>query len=136
MKKILGIDGSKGGWIAVKQCLNHEDHTEIDFRENLIELLTPDIKLAIIDMPVGLDKNPQKGGRLVDKEARKILDKRKSSIFNAPCRVILNAANYAEANSLSKKNGLGISKQSWNLVPKIKELDKVLRKKKRPKNYE
>ena len=68
MKKILGIDGSKGGWIAVKQCVNHEDHTEIDFRENLIELLTPDIKLAIIDMPVGLDKNPQKGGRLVDKD--------------------------------------------------------------------
>ena len=136
MKKILGIDGSKGGWIAVKQNVNHEDHTEIDFRDNLIELLTPDIKLAIIDMPVGLDKNPQKGGRLVDKEARKILDKRKSSIFNAPCRVILNAANYAEANSLSKKNGLGISKQSWNLVPKIKELDKVLRIKKRPKIYE
>ena len=44
------------------------------FKNNLIELLTPDIKLAIIDMPVGLDKNPQKGGRLVDKEARKILD--------------------------------------------------------------
>ena len=37
-------------------------------------------------MPVGLDKNPQQGGRLVDKEARKRLLKRKSSIFNAPIK--------------------------------------------------
>ena len=136
MKKILGIDGSKGGWIAVKQCLNHEDHTEIDFRENLIELLTPDIKLAIIDMPVGLDKNPQKGGRLVDKEARKILDKRKSSIFNAPIRDVLKAKSYNEANTISKNKGLGISKQSWNLIPKINELDQILQIKIRPQIYE
>ena len=41
------------------------------FKNKLIEFLTPDIKFAIIDMPVGLDKNIQQGGRLVDKEARK-----------------------------------------------------------------
>ena len=136
MKNILGIDGSKSGWIGVKQNLNHEGSSEILFNNKLIDFLSPDIELIIIDMPVGLDKNIQQGGRLVDKEARKQLLKRKSSIFNAPIRDVLKAKSYNEANSISKSKGLGISKQSWNLVPKINELDQILQIKIRPQIYE
>ena len=136
MKNILGIDGSKSGWIGVKQNLNHEGSSEILFNNKLIDFLSPDIELIIIDMPVGLDKNIQQGGRLVDKEARKQLLKRKSSIFNAPIRDVLKAKSYNEANSISKSKGLGISKQSWNLVPKINELDQIMQIKIRPQIYE
>ena len=136
MKNILGIDGSKSGWIGVKQNLNHEGSSEILFSNKLIDFLSPDIKLIIIDMPVGLDNNIQQGGRLVDKEARKQLLKRKSSIFNAPIRDVLKAKSYNEANSISKSKGLGISKQSWNLVPKINELDQIMQIKIRPQIYE
>ena len=136
MKNILGIDGSKSGWVGVKQYLKHEGSSEVLFNNKLIDFLSPDIELIIIDMPVGLDNNIQQGGRLVDKEARKKLLKRKSSIFNAPIRDVLKAKSYNEANSISKSKGLGISKQSWNLVPKINELDQILQIKIRPKIYE
>ena len=56
MKKILGIDGSKGGWIAVKQCVNHEDHTEIDFRDNLIEYNEPKNKYDLFKLKTLWDK--------------------------------------------------------------------------------
>ena len=136
MENILGIDGSKNGWVGVKQNTKREDFFEIIFKEKLIDFLSTDIKLIIIDMPVGLDKNIQQGGRLVDKEARKKLLKRKSSIFNAPIRDVLKAKSYDEANTISKSKGLGISKQSWNLVPKINELDQILQIKIRPQIYE
>ena len=136
MENILGIDGSKNGWVGVKQNAKREDFSEIIFKEKLIDFLSTDIKLIIIDMPVGLDKNIQQGGRLVDKEARKKLLKRKSSIFNAPIRDVLKAKSYDEANTISKSKGLGISKQSWNLVPKINELDQILQIKIRPQIYE
>ena len=136
MENILGIDGSKNGWVGVKQNAKREDFSEIIFKEKLIDFLSTDIKLIIIDMPIGLDKNIQQGGRLVDKEARKKLLKRKSSIFNAPIRDVLKAKSYDEANTISKSKGLGISKQSWNLVPKINELDQILQIKIRPQIYE
>ena len=106
MKNILGIDGSKSGWVGVKQSSKQEGTLEILFKNKLIDFLSPDIDLIIIDMPVGLDKNIQQGGRLVDKEARKRLLKRKSSIFNAPSRYTLKATNYKEANKINKIYGL------------------------------
>ena len=136
MKNILGIDGSKSGWIGVKQHTKPESPHEILFNNKLIDFLSPDIELIIIDMPVGLDKNIQQGGRLVDKEARKKLFKRKSSVFNAPIRDVLKAKSYDEANTISKSKGLGISKQSWNLVAKINELDQILQIQTRPQIYE
>lgn len=136
MKNILGIDGSKSGWIGVKQNTKGGSPSEIIFNRKLIDFLSTDIELIIIDMPVGLDKNIKQGGRLVDKEARKKLLKRKSSIFNAPIRDVLKAKNYDEANNISKSKGLGISKQSWNLVSKINELDQILQIKIRPQIYE
>ena len=71
MKNILGIDGSKSGWVGVKQSSKQEGTLEILFKNKLIDFLSPDIDLIIIDMPVGLDRNIQQVGRLVDKEARK-----------------------------------------------------------------
>ena len=123
MTNFIGIDGSKNGWVGVQQNSEHLEQHELKFCKKLVDLITPELKLVIIDMPIGLEEYTQQGGRLVDREARKNLIKRKSSIFNAPCRGVLKARNYDEANLYSKKNGLGISKQSWNLVNKIKELD-------------
>ena len=136
MTNFIGIDGSKNGWVGVQQNSESLEQHELKFCKKLVDLITPELKLVIIDMPIGLEEYTQQGGRLVDREARKNLIKRKSSIFNAPCRGVLKARNYDEANLYSKKNGLGISKQSWNLVNKIKELDQILRTKKRPLIFE
>jgi len=136
MKYVIGIDGSRGGWVAVLRNSENENIYDVKFAKDLSTLLKPNIDLALIDMPIGLDNKAKPGGRSVDKIARKFLIKRKSSIFNAPSRYILEAKNYKEANKINKMNGLGLSKQSWNLIPKIIELEKVLHLKERPKIYE
>ena len=91
------------------------------------DIKSKDFDLVLVDIPIGLDINLKKGGRIVDKLARKELLTNKSSIFNAPSRLVLEATNYEEANKINKNKGMGLSKQSWNLVKKIKEVDDFIR---------
>ena len=47
-----------------------------------------------------------------------------SSVFPTPARVTLGAQSYVEANAVNKaKTGRGLSKQSYFILPKIRELD-------------
>ena len=136
MKYVAGIDGSHAGWISVIRQIDKENYYKLVFSKDLSVLCNDRINLVLIDMPVGLDKKIVTGGRIVDKLARKKLIKRKSSIFNAPSRLTLKAKNYQEANKINKKQGLGLSKQSWNLIPKIKELEILMQQDNRPLIFE
>ena len=136
MKYVAGIDGSHAGWISVIRQIDKENYYKLVFSKDLSVLCNDRINLVLIDMPVGLDKKIVTGGRIVDKLARKKLIKRKSSIFNAPSRLTLKAKNYQEANKINKKQGLGLSKQSWNLIPKIKELEILMQQNNRPLIFE
>jgi predicted RNase H-like nuclease len=74
-----------------------------------------------VDMPIGL---AEAGRRRCDEEARRLLGPRRSSVFAAPARAVLAAATYAEACARSRAvSGVALSRQAWNLVPKIAELD-------------
>ena len=67
------------------------------------------------------------GERLSDLGARKILKARKSSIFPVPCREAVYAESYEKACKVNKElTGKSISKQAWNIVPKIREVDSFL----------
>ncbi|NHN30004.1 DUF429 domain-containing protein [Paenibacillus agricola] len=127
--KAVGIDGCRAGWIAflfngtVKQLWEAKVYETIDaLWEELSE-----VDLLLIDMPIGLPAH-QAPVRLCDVEARKLLrPTRASSIFPAPIRDLLAVQEYPEANALSKKlASRGLSKQTWNLMPKIRELDLLL----------
>ena len=76
---------------------------------------------AAIDIPIGLaDREP----RSCDVAARRLLGPRRSSIFPAPVRAVLEAASYAEACMLSRRaSGRGISKQLYNILEKIRTVD-------------
>jgi len=66
--------------------------------------------------------------RVCDVEARKLLGPRRSSVFSAPIREILEFKYYEKANIRSKElTGKGISKQSFAITPKIIEVDNLLR---------
>ncbi|MEC7735099.1 MAG: DUF429 domain-containing protein [Pseudomonadota bacterium] len=136
MKYVAGIDGSHAGWISVIRQIDKENYYKLVFSKDLSSLCNDRINLALIDMPVGLNKKIEPGGRVVDKLARKKLIKRKSSIFNAPSRLTLKAKNYLEANKINKKQGLGLSKQSWHLIPKIKEVEILMQQVNRPLIFE
>ncbi|WP_020212011.1 DUF429 domain-containing protein [Flavobacterium rivuli] len=122
--KAVGIDGCRYGWVTA--CYN--DGKVLIFK-NINDVIKHygDAYSFLIDIPIGLvsEKN---NVRNCEKTARAVLPaNRKSSVFSIPCREALTAANYAEANGINRQiMDCGISKQTWFILPKIKELDDVL----------
>ncbi|PTX44352.1 putative RNase H-like nuclease [Christiangramia gaetbulicola] len=122
--KYLGVDGCKGGWISA--CYGSG---EILIFRNIEELVShyQDEFLMFVDIPIGLASAKNKK-RNCEKEARKLLSaKRKSSIFPVPCWESLEGQNYEDAKGINRKVlGCGISKQTWFIMPKIKEVNSLL----------
>jgi predicted RNase H-like nuclease len=123
-----GIDACRGGWLMV-YTLENTLRWKAD--RSLANLAEPfDLQLRIlIDMPIGLadEKIVRVRSRSCDQEARKLLDKQRSSVFNPPCLEALFATTYEEACRINQQvTGIKISKQSWNIAPKIRELNAFL----------
>ena len=117
----VGIDGARGGWVritydSISLCLT--------ISETLEELLI-DGAMHFVDMPkdLGTVDHPS---RECDAWMRCRLSQRKSSVFTPPIQEVLQEATYEEANERSRALvGKGISKQAWNLVPRIREFQQV-----------
>jgi predicted RNase H-like nuclease len=73
-----------------------------------------------IDIPIGLLETPHPGGRVCDQQARHLLGRRASSVFSPPSRIILAATHYAEVR------GYGMSRQAFGILPKIREVDRLM----------
>jgi predicted RNase H-like nuclease len=127
-RTFIGIDGCRAGWFCVV----------LDDRDNGTCRVAPDAhavgELAaradsvLIDIPIGLpDSGPD--GRRCDREARQLLGRgRAASVFSAPARRTLAATSYPHALELNRQaSGRGLSKQAWNIVPKIRAIDVLLR---------
>ena len=118
-----GIDGTRNGWITAEFT---GDTWKLDFYERLSSI---DFEEALIDIPIGL---PEDSTRNCDEEARSFLaPERHYSIFNCPVRDAVYANSYEEACDINEEEtGKRISKQAWNIVPKIREADREARKRK------
>ncbi len=110
--------------------LNHgNEHFALAAKfSELIQPLSENVRI-LADMPIGLLSSGQifSGNRPCDATARKFLGKKHSSIFNPPCIEALQEKSYQQASAtnfgiLGKK----LSKQSWNIVPKIREINAFL----------
>jgi len=122
----IGIDGCKAGWFYFR-C----DGEAISYgvTKTLAEILA-DVKgeaCILVDMPIGLLESGTIE-RQCDLQARAALSPgRASSVFPAPCRQALAASSYEEASEINERTlGRKLSKQSWALIPKIRELDDLL----------
>lgn len=126
--KFIGIDGCKVGWFYVG--LDSNGGWEVGVVPRISEL-SGHIKtseLTLVDIPIGL-REREHLERLCDLSARKVLGKRRSSIFPAPSRLAINCATYEEASQVnSHYTGRKLSKQSWAIAAKIKEIDDFLQK--------
>lgn len=98
-----GIDGCAGGWIAVS--------ARGVVVGDLATVLRGAPRPVAIDMPIGLAA----GDRACDKAARARLGPRRASVFAPPARDVVGASAW--------RAGLGISKQCYHLLPRIRELD-------------
>lgn len=85
---------------------------------------------VFVDMPVGLPD--QESGRDCDRELRKALGRTfSSSVFSPPCRKALSETDYVLASCINaEQTGKKLSIQSWNLMPKIRQLDGLLQESK------
>ena len=83
--------------------------------------------LLSIDMPIGLS---EAGPRRCDQEARRFLGHpRGTSVFPAPIRPMLPAPDYGEACAIGRaSDGRALSRQAWNLLPRIRQLDDLLQR--------
>ena len=122
---LLGVDGCRAGWLVVGARLDPSGEIEqLRWSLELEAASFIDADLVAIDMPMGLAAD---GPRPCDQQARALLGARRSSVFPAPVRAALGAVDYREACDLSfAASGRKLSKQAYNLLPKIRQLDQLL----------
>lgn len=124
--KTAGIDGCAAGWLYISFDEGDEKYLVLRTKEEF-EAKLKDTERLLIDMPIGLED--EEYTRECDKLMRKELGSDySSSVFSPPIRPALDAPSYVEANMISYEyNEKKLSLQAWNIVPKIKLLDSLLR---------
>lgn len=123
MSWVAGIDGCRTGWIVVVLRRTQRTWThQVTLCPKFADILSlaPTPAVIAIDIPIGLLDQPQSGGRDCDRQARQLLGRRASSIFTPPTRPMLQATRYEQVRTQ------GLSIQSFNILPKIREVDQLM----------
>lgn len=121
MIRAIGLDGCRGGWVAVEIGPAGRTLTVVTGVGEVLE--RPFDRLGI-DMPIGL---PDRGDRACDLAARARLRPHASRVFTGARRGLWQFSSQAAANAALRARGeAGVSAQLWNLGPRIVELDAVL----------
>ena len=119
-----GIDGCRAGWIVAGWDGTAWVLERVEALADVVPLMRQQATVCI-DMPIGLSVT---GVRQCDAAARRLLGPRRSSVFPAPPRMALVDRPYAELNTASKRRfDRGLSKQTFHLLPKIRETEALLR---------
>jgi predicted RNase H-like nuclease len=122
---IAGVDGCKDKWIAVIE--DEAGRTAVRNPCGFEELYKDkNLELIVIDIPIGL---PDRGSRLADVGARRLLKHRHVCVFPAPIRPILDCPSREEA--CAKCLDIGnkrVNVFQWAIVPKVRRIDLALRR--------
>jgi predicted RNase H-like nuclease len=126
--KYLGLDGCKAGWFMV--ALDENGSGAFGVLRDIGELSAylPQAEIALIDIPIGL-RGRHADERTCDRMARAVLPPgRKSSVFPAPSRCALDCTTYEQASERNRQcTGRGLSRQTFGILPKIREVDRFVR---------
>jgi predicted RNase H-like nuclease len=120
---VLGVDGCRAGWLGV--TWDGRNATALLYH-SFADIVAEAAQVIAVDMPIGL---PDLNGRMAEAEARKVLGKRSSSLFSTPSRAAFVAISWEEACAINLKHSeppRKLSKQSFGLFPKIKEIDALM----------
>ena len=130
--KYVGVDGCPAGWFAIWCIVHPEGQPSEDesigyaIFNDISDLMSVmnDARRILIDIPIGLKVDAP---RQLEARLRKLLGPKRSSVFPVPVRSAVYAANYEEACQLNVKGvGKKLSKQSWNICGKIRQVDQYL----------
>ncbi|MFC1579557.1 DUF429 domain-containing protein [Thermodesulfobacteriota bacterium] len=124
---IAGVDGCPAGWLCItKNVDTGRIRAETYPSARALIAQTPRPEIIAIDIPIGLT---DRGPRECDKAARVYLkEPRRRSVFPTPIRPALYASSREEASEKNHEaDGRRIGVQTWAIVPKIRQVDEVLR---------
>lgn len=120
-----GADGCPPGWILVVRTAEGGVESHLCRSAGALFEVARSFAALAIDIPIGI---PEAGARPADREARALLGARRSSVFPAPVRAALEATDYRDASERSfRAHGKRLSRQAYNIIPKIREIDRALR---------
>lgn len=120
----LGVDGCTGGWITA--LLGHGELRleRLDSIKTIIRRY-PSFDAFLIDMAIGLRNKPNQ--IRPDDLARKELGARASTVFSVPSRTAVYADGEENQKAANLRElGKSLSKQTVNIIPKIREVDEFL----------
>ena len=124
MPRVAGVDGCRAGWVVALVDIQAQrfgqHHLRLCSHFDEVLHLYPTATVIAVDMPIGLLLESQPGGRECDRQARRLLGRRASSVFTPPSRRLLHATHYEQVRAY------GISRQAFGILPKIREVDQLL----------
>ena len=128
---LAGVDGCAGGWIATFVRPGGGE-TRVRIVPHFTDVLSAPERpeIVAVDMPIGLPERVGIGGRAAENCIRPLLGARQSSVFSVPSRTAIYAADYGEACRIAAATSdpsRKVSKQLFNIAPKIREVDECLR---------
>ncbi len=122
--RVLGVDACSAGWVGIALSGNHQVRAYVDAHiEALVGQAVADGPLHVvgIDIPIGM---PDASVRRADLAARAAAGPRRASVFMTPVRDTLALTDYRAACDLNMlRTGRGISRQAFNLLAKIRQVD-------------
>jgi predicted RNase H-like nuclease len=130
---VAGVDGCRGGWVVALAPLDPRSNSglrclTVGSFEHVLAL-PEQPRVIAVDIPVGLPDRAGPGGRACDRAARGVLGNRQSSLFAVPARAAVYAVDYASACASALRHSdppRKVSKQCFNLFPKIREVDGMM----------
>lgn len=119
-----GIDGCNGKWLSVGL-------SELDYHIQLFDHISEACEFfretdrVLLDMPIGLAESP--ADSRPEPELRRNLKGKAASVFNVPCRQALAESDHPAASSMNRCIlRKGLSRQTFNIMPGIREVDRFL----------
>ena len=128
---VAGVDGCRAGWLVVVRPLDGIGRPAVRIVATFAEVLAlPEApSLIAVDIPIGLPERSGIGGRAADIGARAKLGARQSSVFAVPARAAVMETDYGRACAvalLHSEPPRKVSKQTFNLFAKIREVDRLM----------
>ena len=138
---LVGVDGCKAGWIAVRRDPGFAPSVSVFPGFAALLATLPAGAMIAVDMPIGLPDFSQRGGRGPEALVRPLLGERQSSVFSIPSRAALYAdasdfttveawyAAHRRASEVAKATSdppRGVSIQAFGIFAKIREIDALL----------
>ena len=116
--RVAGVDAAPGGWAVI--VLDDGAVATAEVVPTFAEVVALDASVLAVDIPFALQAD---GWRVADREAKRLLGARHSTIFMTPPEAVLACIDYPSANARCRElTGGGLSKQMYNLFARMREV--------------